>query len=229
MSEEHATDRFYLKMGLLLLALVVLGFGSAAIERGSNPADLPLIYHLHGLSYLLWFSLFIFQSSLINNRNYALHKKLGYASPLVLGSMLVTGIVVATASYERGTSPVPGTSIQQFLAFPLADLLGLTVFYAMGVITRGKALFHKHCMLMACIAIMDPALARFSFSLGFAPLAILLHAGLVGLVIFHDRRTDGKVHPVTWMGLAFVILRIVFIFGLAATPVWASLMNHIFD
>lgn len=228
MNEEHVTNRFYFKMGLLLLALVIAGFGSAAVMRGSNPAELPLIYHLHGLSYLLWFSLFILQANLIGKANYALHKKLGYASMLVFASMVVSAILVTTASYERGTSPVPGTSMQQFLAFPVQDILGLMFFYTMGVLTRGKALLHKHCMLMACIAIMDPALARMSFFLGFPPLTTLLHVGLVGLVIFHDRRTAGKVHPVTWMGLAFVILRVVFIFTVAATPGWESLMDRIF-
>lgn len=87
---------------------------------------------------------------------------------------------------------------------------------------------HKHCMLICSIAIMDPAIARLGMSLGVPPLILLIHIGLVALVMIYDKRSAGKIHFITWMGLAFIILRLAFIFTIGGTEAWASLMNSIY-
>ena len=221
-------SKFYFKMGLLMLTLVVAGFASAASVRGTSPLELPLLFHLHGIVFMAWFLLFINQARLIGNKHYVQHKKLGYASVIVVAVMMVTGVLIATASYQRGFSPVPEVNIQQFMAFPLVDLAGLLLFFTLGVLNRGNGLFHKHCMLIASIAILDPALARLAFTIGFMPLALLLHVGLVGVVMVYDRRSAGSIHVITWAGLAIVILRLVFIFIIGASEAWASLIDGIF-
>ena len=224
----NITEKFYSKMGILLLALVIAGFGSMAIMRGVSPFELPLLFHLHGIIFILWYCLFIYQTNLINKQNYALHKKLGYTSILLVLAMLVTGFLMAAGSYARGTSPVPNMTVQNFLAFPLLDLFGLVFFYSIGVLNRKIPLAHKHAMLIMSIAMMDPALARLSFFIGFPPLALLLHILLIGIVIFYDRKSMGKVHYVTWLGLTYVIVRIIFIFTAASSEAWANMMNAIF-
>ncbi len=45
-------NRFYLSMGLIMLGLVVVGFGSAAFVRAQNPLEMPLLFHIHGVTYL---------------------------------------------------------------------------------------------------------------------------------------------------------------------------------
>ncbi len=216
-------------MGLLLTSLVIAGFGLTMIKEGRSPTDLPFLFHLHAVTYLAWFLLFIFQVKLIGERNYNLHKKLGYGSILVVIAMLITGFLVASASYARGRSPIPDTTIQQFMSFPIFDLLALFIFYCLGVLNRSNARFHKHCLLIATIAIMDPGIARLSLSLGVPPLTIFLHVGLVVLVMIHDWQKSRSIHVITWLGLAYVILRIIFIFTVATTEGWASLVDSIFS
>jgi hypothetical protein len=228
MSDTTVQSKFYFNMGLLMLALVVAGFASAAVVRGSSPLELPTLFHVHGLVFIAWFLFFINQARLIGNHSYAQHKKLGLFSLVIVAAMLVTGTMMAGVSFQRGISPVPDTTIQQFMALPLADLFGLLLFYTLGVLNRGNGLFHKHCMLMAGISIMDPGIARIAIVIGFMPIAMLLHLGLVGIVMVHDRRTNGAIHVITWAGLAFVILRLVFIFTVGASSQWASLMDGIF-
>lgn len=228
MNDNTGHSRFYFNMGLLMLALVIAGFGSAAFVRGTSPLELPLLFHLHGAIFIAWFLLFINQARLIGIDAYVHHKRLGYASLILATMMIVTGVLMAAASYQRGFSPVPDVTLQQFMAFPLIDISGFLIFYSLGVFNRGNGLFHKHCMLMAGIAILDPALARMAIAIGAIPLALVLHVGLVGIVMVHDRRTAGGIHVITWAGLAFVILRLVFIFTIAASGAWASLMDGIF-
>ena len=228
MGNSTLFNQFYFKMGILLLALVIAGFGSAAIALGRPPLELPLLFHIHGITFVLWYLLFIYQASLIGKHNYALHKQLGYSSVIIVAAMLVTGFLMALGSYVRGMSPVPDMTVQNFLAFPILDLLGLTFFYVLGVVNRNKPVVHKHAMLIMSIAIMDPALARLSFVIGFPPFALLLHIVLVSLVIFYDRKSAGKVHWVTWLGLGYIIARITFIFTAGGSEAWANLMNSIF-
>ena len=81
MGHPTAGNRFFITIGLILFAFVCLGFGSAAIERSQNPIELPMLYHIHGVSYLLWFTLFATQAALISKENKRLHMTLGKWSP----------------------------------------------------------------------------------------------------------------------------------------------------
>lgn len=221
-------NRFYLSMGLIMLGLVILGFGSAAFVRAQNPLEMPLLFHIHGVTYLAWFCLFILQVSIIGKANRALHMKLGAASPIVVAAMLVTGWMMAAASYFRGTSPIPDISIQQFMAFPFFDLVGLIIFYGFALAKRADADFHKRAMLMALVSILDPATARIGLVVGFPPFPLLVSLILIGLVIWHDRRMLERVHIVTWCALVWVFLRLGFVFGFGATDTWATLANQMF-
>lgn len=221
-------NRFYLVMGVVLLALVILGFGAAAIARGQNPFELPVLFHLHGISYLLWFSSFIFQAALIGKDNKSMHMTLGKLSPVLVLVLLVTGWLMAGGSFERGISPIPDISIQQFMAFPVFDLIGLAVFYGLAIAKRGDAEFHKRAMLLALIAIIDPATARIGLTIGFPPFPLLASIVLLGAIIWHDRQILKYVHIITWFGLAWIFLRLAFVFGFAATDIWTAIAEGLF-
>ncbi len=228
MAQSVARQRFYQLMGVLLLGLVVTGFGMAALLRQQSPLDLPLVFHLHAAVYLAWFSLFILQASLISNNNKALHMKLGQFSVVLVAAMMLTGWSVAQHSFDRGVSPIPDLSIQQFMALPVIDLVGFLVFYSLALANRFNADLHKRAMLFAGIVIMDPATARIGFVLDIALFPLLASLLLVGAVIWHDLRVLKRVHAITWFGLVWVFLWIGFVFGVAATDQWATIANMLF-
>ncbi len=130
MMQTITGHRFYQFMGVILLTLVVTGFGLAAMVRQVSPFEHPIIFHLHAIVYLAWFSLFIVQASLIRNDNKALHMRLGQLSMLLVVAMLLTGWSMAQHSFDGGVSPIPNISIQQFMAFPVFDLFGFLLFYS---------------------------------------------------------------------------------------------------
>ncbi len=216
--------RFYPIMGAVMLLLVIIGFGSAALERGTNPLELPLIVHLHGVIFLSWFGLFIVQASLIGRDRRALHMRLGKFSPILLFLMLLTAIPMVGDTLKRGVSPIPNISIEQFAASPISDLTGLVLFYSLALVRRSDAAFHKRAMLLALVAIMDPATARIGIAFGVPPLPLLASLGLIGALIWHDRRVFGRVQAITWFGLCWILLRPAFVFGFAATDLWTGMV-----
>lgn len=222
-------NRFYKAMGIVMLSLVLVGFGAAALVRGLNPTELPALFHIHALAYIGWFGLFIYQASLIGRSNRTLHITLGKLSLALVVTMLVTGWLMAKGSFARGVSPIPDISIQQFTAFPLFDLLGLAVFYSVALAKRSDAEFHKRAMLLALVAIMDPAMARIGMGIGFPPFPLIGSLLLIAAVMWHDRRVLHRVHLITWFGFAWVFLRLSFVFGLAATDEWAGIANVLFS
>ena len=229
MGQVFTGNQFYKGMGLILLGLVITGFGSAALVRGQNPLELPTLYHLHGISYLIWFSVFIFQASLIGKDKRQLHMAIGKMSPVVILAMLATGWMMARMSFERGVSPIPDISIHQFSAFPFFDLLGLLVFYLRAIVKRSDAEFHKRAMLLGLIAIMDPATARIGLSIGFPPFPLIASLLLVSVVIWHDKKVLNRIHFLTWFGLSWVFLRLGFVFGFASTEIWVEISTTLFS
>jgi len=225
----HTGNLFYKSMGVSLLSLVITGFGIAALVRGQNPLELPLLFHLHGFIYLAWFALYMIQVSLINENNRALHMKLGKLSIVIVIGMLLTGWFMAKGSFERGLSPVPNTSIQQFMAFPFIDLLGLVVFYSLALAKRLDAEFHKRAMLLALVAIIDPAVARIGIGIGFPPFPLIASLLLIGAIIWHDRKVLKRVHLVTWFGFFWICMRPAFVFGFASTDFWGGIANTLFS
>ena len=228
MNQSIKRDGFYKIMGIVLLGLVITGFGSAAISRQENPLDLPIIFHLHAFAYLGWFTLFIVQASLIGNNKKALHMKLGQLSVLLVVSMLLTGWVMAQQSFDRGISPIPDITIQQFMALPVFDLFSLLVFYSLAVSKRFDPEFHKRAMLITSIAILDPATARIGFAIDFAPFPLVASLALLAAIIWHDKRVLGRVHVATWLGLLWVFLWVGFVFGFATTQQWTNVANALF-
>lgn len=228
MTSHNASNRYYLQMGALLLILVVVGFGSAMISNNRILADFPLLFHIHALVYISWFLLFIFQALLIGKLNHNLHKKLGYSSILLVVAMLVSAFMMASHTFTNGVSPVPIMTLPQFLSLPVLDGIGLFIFFAVAFFNRHNALTHKHSMLVACIVIMDPAIARLAMAVGIPPAALIIHLALIGLLIAHDWRARRKVHIVTWLGLAWLVFRVVFVFTVANTQMWADMMDIVF-
>lgn len=224
---RESGHRFYPVMGSIMLAIVLAGFGLAAIDRGQNPLELPLLFHLHAAAFLSWYALFIVQASLIRKDHRTLHIKLGTFSPVVVTVMMVTGILMVRHTLEQGVSPIPNIRIEQFVAFPTADLAGLGTFYTLALLRRSDGAFHKRAMLLTLIAIIDPAAARCGIALGFPPLPLLVSLGLIGALIWHDRKMLGRVHAITWFGLAWILLRPAFVFGFAATDFWMRMIAGI--
>lgn len=219
---------FYARMGLAMLLFIVLGFGPFILHRLENgPAASPVL-HLHAAAFVLWVCVFTLQAHLMGAGNRALHIRLGTLSPVLAGVMVISAVFVTIESYEHFVE-MPGMFTREhFIILPLMDGLLFPVYYTLAFLKRQKAETHKRLMLLSAVMIMDPAVGRLGFTLGSPVYGIILHFGLLAALLIHDRRTLGRVHPVTAVAYILLVLRYAAFFLLAPTEGWVGFVHWLF-
>jgi hypothetical protein len=179
-------DVFFTGMSILLLLIVVAGFGPTYFYRGAVLAPLPSpLVHIHGAVFSCWILLFVTQTVLVSTGNVRLHRKLGYAGATLAGLMVVLGILTIFAMVRRDAVPHIFTP-EMLLAL---DCLGVLLFGSMvawAVRVRNNRAEHKRIMLLATIGIMPPAITRFILGthLPGAATGIVLLVLVLSVVVF---------------------------------------------
>lgn len=219
--------KFYSRMALFLVLLVLLGFGPSFYLRGIVPAyprpnpTLPPAVILHGTVFTLWMALIVVQTQLISARKHAVHMALGKLGMLFAILMVPVMYMTAVGQVARANQP-PFTDPLTWTIVPLAVIIPFAVVVWNGWQHRRDVQFHKRMMLSAAImVVMGPAIGR----LPIAPpttvgITILLLLGLALFIplLMWDRKTIGQIHPATKLG-----------FGLAAITVAVPLAVFWFD
>ncbi len=208
-SAEH---RFFAGMALGILLLALAGFARTYFLRPllpqptpALPALTPLI-HLHGALFTAWVILFLVQIRLVAGRRLDLHRRLGVAGVLLAMTMIGVGTLTAVNGALRGVAPF-GIDPRRFLLVPLFAVALFALFAAGGIGRRRDPQSHKRFMLLATIALLPPAIARWVLLLGLGPPVVFAIATLllVPLVVW-DLRTLHRLHPVTlWAGSLLVV------------------------
>jgi hypothetical protein len=205
---RHAGDRwFFSGMALAAALTVFIGFAPTYyLNSFSGIRPLTPMVHLHAALFTGWILLFVAQTSLIAASRTDLHRRLGVAGVALGASMLVVGYLVAVEASRLGRIP-PGWPPLEFLSLPFWGLIMFAVLGGVGIHQRRRSETHKRLMLLATIALLTPAIARWRFLYGGG--AVM---GMIGSVFFvvacllHDRLAHGRVHPAfLWGGLALVI------------------------
>ena len=237
-AERKASERkFYSRMALFLVLLVLLGFGPSFYLRGIVPPyprpnpTLPPTVILHGSVFTTWMALIIAQTQLISARKHAVHMQLGKAGMLFAILMIPVMYLTAVWQVARANQP-PFTDPLTWTIVPLAVIIPFAVAVWNGWTHRRDVQFHKRMMLSAAImVVMGPAVGR----LPIAPpttlgMSILLTLGLALFIplFVHDRKLHGEVHPATKFGftlaaISVVIPLAVFWFNLP----WAKVAAHL--
>jgi len=221
--EREGDHRFFTEMAVLCTALVLVGFAPTYYLRGlTSQPPLPPLVHLHGAVSTGWILLFLTQTSLVAANRRDVHRRLGIAGAVWAAVVLVIGWLMAIDAARRGVAP-PGAPAQPgFLLIPLGTILSFAVLAAAGLWNRRRSETHKRFMLLATIALLTPALARYRFyGLGDGPqTAILGTLALIAACLIHDRRAHGRVHPAFMWGGAFLTATLIGRFTLAGTDAW---------
>ena len=218
-AERKASERkFYSRMALFLVAIVLLGFGPSFYLRGIVPAyprpnpTLPPTVILHGSVFTIWMALIIAQTQLISARKHAVHMQLGKAGMLFAILMIPVMYLTAVWQVARANQP-PFTDPLTWTIVPLAVIIPFALAVWNGWTHRRDIQFHKRMMLSAAImVVMGPAVGR----LPIAPpttlgITILLTLGLALFIplFIHDRKQHGEVHPATKFGFTLAAISVV--------------------
>ena len=218
-AERKASDRkFYTRMALFLVFLVLLGFGPSFYLRGIVPSyprpnpTLPPAVLLHGTVFTIWMALIVAQTQLISAKKHEIHMRLGkltvvFAILMIPVMSLTTMWQVARANQPPFTDPLTWTIV------PLAVIIPFAVMVWNGWTHRRNAAWHKRSMMCAAIlVVMGPTIGRLPLApptmLGFSILHLLGFAVFIPLIL-RDRRTEGHIHPATRLGLAMAAVAIL--------------------
>jgi cytochrome bd-type quinol oxidase subunit 2 len=237
-ADRKASERkFYTRMALFLVFIVLLGFGPSFYLRGIVPPyprpnpTLPPFVILHGSVFTLWMALIIAQTQLIAGRKHEIHMRLGKAG-MILAVLMIPVMYLAAVWQVARANQAPFTDPLTWTIVPLASIVPFAVLVWNGWRKRREIQSHKRLMLSAAIlVVMGPAVGRIPMGPPILPVftAQMLMSFLLFLpLILWDRKTVGHVHPATKFGIGMAALWLVFplaVFWLDLP--WASVAAHL--
>ena len=237
-ADRKASERkFYSRMALLLVLIVLLGFGPSFYLRGVVPAyprpnpTLPPAVILHGTVFTLWMALIVTQTQLIAARKHAVHMTLGKLGMLFAILMIPVMYLTAVWQVARSNQP-PFTDPLTWTSVPLSGIIPFVVVVWNGWEKRRDVQSHKRLMLSAAIMVMmGPSIGRLPIAPPTLPgitIQLLLGLALFIPLFIWDRRTVGHTHPATRLGFGMAALTVaipltVFWLGLP----WAKVAAHL--
>ena len=213
-ADRKASERkFYSRMALFLVFLVLLGFGPSFYLRGIVPSyprpnpTLPPAVILHGTIFTLWMAAIVAQTQLIAARKHEMHMRLGKLTMLLAILMIPVMYLTAVWQVARANQP-PFTDPLTWTIVPLAVIIPFAVLVWNGWANRRDSSLHKRLMLSAAILVVmgpgdrappdraaDPSSAsRSSFLLGLPLFIPIVRPGTAERL--------GDIHPATKLGFA---------------------------
>ncbi|WP_213806839.1 hypothetical protein [Granulicella sp. dw_53] len=218
---------FFSLMTILILATVLIGFARTYYLAGLVRAPLPnALIHIHGAIFSSWLILLTVQTGLISARRLDLHKRLGLYGFGLACLMVILGTLAARDSLRRGFA-VPGLDSATFFIVPITDMIVFAVLIYLAYRARFDSAAHKRLILIATVAILDAAIARWPFAFivrSHWGADMVCYAFLV-LLAAYDLFTLRRIHRITLWASAFVIVVQQFRIPLGMTKAWHSVAN----
>lgn len=226
-STTYLTDqRFFTRMAQLLAGLIVFGFLQWALRGFVNPLATPIWIHVHGAAMLMWLAVLIMQNNLAESGNLHLHRRLGWASALLVIAIVGLGMFAGRMALALHRVP-PFFTDAYFLSLTHVEVIVFASVVALAIALHGKTQWHRRLMIGATVILMEPALGRLLpmpllGQTGGGWLEAALQTGFLAIVARHDARTLGKVHPATFVTMGAVIVVHLLIQFLAGVPMLAA-------
>ena len=220
---------FFFYFSVAMLIVVLVGFSRTLYLRPlfENP-PIPRYLYVHGVALTAWFVFGVVQTFLIRSNRVVSHRKNGLIGAFIGAVVVASTAFVPFASTSRyvptgtnldadvsilelGISGMPIVQlVSQVVWGNLILLLLFSVLLCAAIAFRNRAEVHKRLMLLASLSLVGPALGRIARwpALGgeggpFVPLVFL---SLVLCIIGHDLYSRRRVHAVTILGIAALVL-----------------------
>jgi uncharacterized membrane protein YozB (DUF420 family) len=199
-------------MALLILGIVVVGFAPTfylAPFFPERPAPPERFFYVKGIIFSAWFLLMPIQCWLIASQRVSLHRTVGIAGASIAALMVISGVwgALIAAGRPGGFIAVSAPPLM-FLVEPVFDIVMFGSLVCLALIWRRDIAAHKRLMLLASIAMVDSAAARWTLVSSVHPLLgpVVVVAILVLTVAVYDFSTKRRPHPVTlWAGGALIL------------------------
>lgn len=184
---------------MALAVFIVLGFGQFAARGLVDYARMPVWYHLHGAAMVLWLALLVTQAALAGRQDLSLHRQLGWLGTVLASAIVALALRVVVVAVASGLVP-PFFTPAFLLALATVDALAFGGLVAAAIVLRRHSDWHARLLLGSTVILMEPALGRvlpMPLLGGEAGewLAMAFQLIPVALLLRHDRRTIGALHP----------------------------------
>jgi len=211
--------RFFLLIYLIMFGVVVLAFSPTFFLRSYFPQpsilqmpSLPVLFIVHGIILTAWYGFMVLQAYFVYRGRLARHREVGwFGAGLAVAALVSTfALVYRFPGRMAALSAASGRPVSE-LEPGLVGILWLDVFMCLffvatagaGILLRRRPQVHKRLMVYAGIAFLFAAVFRLGGIIdtlvpGAGIAAHLLLLGLVVSVPLYDRRTLGRVMPVSW-------------------------------
>lgn len=239
-------SRFYLLITILLLLVVLLGFGPRFYlrplfeqPRHMQMDRLPIKFILHGLSMTLWYVLLVVQSALVNSRKVLLHKRLGWGLGIMAILTVIFAIPVmmgfAPRMVELGFLEVTNPNRVWFQNIQWTNdifaLITFSVMVSIGFINRSNKALHRTMMLFASMAFTGPATGRLCEWLApslFFEGTILVYILFPLSVLIYDWVQQKKMPKYALWGFLALGIAMFLTFALPSTEFWKEIfLKHL--
>lgn len=201
---------------------------------GGNP-----VLHVHGALFFGWTLFFLAQTTLAARGRVLDHRAWGMAGISLATAMGFTVVLAAINSIKVAETIGMGDEARRFSIVSLSALVAFAVLFAAAIVNNRRPEVHKRLMILACIPLMQAAVARLfqvvmtpPGVVGPPPVFVSLPPGLVvDLLIVaamvYDWRTRGRPHPVyLWGGPAILAIQILCL-PVSATPAWMAVARGV--
>lgn len=207
----HRANRkfFALNYSMLLLFLVILGFGSRAVLLPEYwpPVRATLIIHIVVMA--VWFVLVVTQSFLIHKREVVTHMRFGQFGQFVALLVVVTGSLMIIELNLREFNWIQVVSNAN-------NMITFAIFFGAAMVWRKDHAAHMRMILFASLSLMTPALARLFQPFGAEALTTPVWLAMLAAIAVFDVKQFGSITKATLFGIA---VSIVFAAALVVTLV----------
>lgn len=220
---------FWQKLAIGICAFIVFGFAQFGLRGMIDYRQAPLVMHVHGMVMLSWLVLVVTQSLLVGRGGMAVHRRLGWASVVLLPTIAVLAIATCVTALRAGMFP-PFFTAPYFLALNIVGMAAFVPLVATAIVLRANGDWHRRLMVGSTVLLMEPALGRVLPMPLIVPwgewLSMVVQLGVVAIVARHDHREPhdegGRIHPATLVvGLAIVLSHVA-VELLAISPWWIA-------
>jgi hypothetical protein len=218
---------FYLAMALLMIVIVVWGFGHTVNDVLFHPAvPRPRILWLHAAVFSFWLLLFLMQSALVRSHNVRLHRTLGWFVAGVGVLMVPLGVVTALAlgHFDLTVLHEPGSDYFEFISF--GDMAIFSVWLALGIYWRRKPALHRPIFFIATCGLIGAGFGRVPF-LAVHNLMYLCIDAVISLGILRDLIVDRRVHRFYLIALPpLALAQYGIVYMITTPPLWWMHLAH---
>jgi hypothetical protein len=203
-----ADQAFFARYSIFIALFIIASFVQFSLRGFVDIRTVPPVVHAHAAVMVTWLALFVIQNQLVHRGELAIHRRVGWASAVVVAAVAVLGCAVGYEALRLHMVP-PFFTPAYFLALTWTSAPAFSVAVAWAVSLRRNTQWHRRIMFGATFILLEPALGR----LLPMPLlgnygewiALLVQLGFVAVLARHDRKVLGSVHPATIAGGAILV------------------------